>query len=492
MSVVATRFRISITTFGIVSVCNLFFWSALASASVGSVPRPATSARTVMIQMFEWPWMDLAQECEQVLGPMQIAAVQVSPPQEHLSLGSNFWWERYQPVSFQINSRSGNEDDFRQMVSRCQKVGVDVYVDVILNHMAGIQEGRGFAGTTYSKYNHTGLFSPWDFNFCGRHGDNQIRNFYDRFELQTCELLGLADLKTSSAYVRRTLTAYLDRLIDMGVAGFRLDAAKHIPAGELQAIVDQVKAPVYLVSETLIGPGQPVTINEYTGFSDVNVFPYAFDLAQAFRGGTLGSFIQFPSHYPRSDLAVVFVENHDTQRERPRLTLSRPSETDLFQLAEIFLLTWPYGYPQLFSGYDFQDYDQGPPTDPQGLTLSVFDSFGNCRAPWLCEHRKSYVQHLVRFRNVTNPIFQATRKFTASPGILAFSRGALGFVAINSKLQEFESQIPTDLKDGLYCNLIQKQNTACTETVKVKAGLAHVKLPPLSAIVLSFEEKISP
>ena len=51
---------------------------------------------------------------------------QVSPPMEHVVLPEdNYpWWQRYQPVSYKLYSRSGNEDQFADMVKRCNKVGV--------------------------------------------------------------------------------------------------------------------------------------------------------------------------------------------------------------------------------------------------------------------------------------------------------------------------------------------------------------------------------
>src|SRR5215207_9038877 len=58
----------------------------------------APPARTVFVHLFEWKWTDIAQECEQFLGPRGYAAVQVSPPQEHIVAPDNPWWERYQPV----------------------------------------------------------------------------------------------------------------------------------------------------------------------------------------------------------------------------------------------------------------------------------------------------------------------------------------------------------------------------------------------------------
>ena len=45
---------------------------------------------------------------------------------EHVILPSvNYpWWERYQPISYKLYSRSGNEEQFAEMVKRCNKVGV--------------------------------------------------------------------------------------------------------------------------------------------------------------------------------------------------------------------------------------------------------------------------------------------------------------------------------------------------------------------------------
>ena len=34
------------------------------------------------------------------------------------------WYQRYQPVSYKMDSRSGTEAEFRDMVSRCNAVGV--------------------------------------------------------------------------------------------------------------------------------------------------------------------------------------------------------------------------------------------------------------------------------------------------------------------------------------------------------------------------------
>ena len=65
---------------------------------------------TTFVHLFEWNWPDVAQECEDYLGPKGYAAVQVSPPNEHMQ-GSE-WWTRYQPVSYLLESRGGTREQF--------------------------------------------------------------------------------------------------------------------------------------------------------------------------------------------------------------------------------------------------------------------------------------------------------------------------------------------------------------------------------------------
>src|SRR5215211_7818392 len=64
----------------------------------------STPPRTVMVHLFEWRWPDVARECEDFLGPRGFAAVQISPPNEHAVVSGNPWYERYQPVSYRIES----------------------------------------------------------------------------------------------------------------------------------------------------------------------------------------------------------------------------------------------------------------------------------------------------------------------------------------------------------------------------------------------------
>ncbi len=53
-------------------------------------------------------------------------------------------------------------------------------------------------------------------------------------------MVALPDLALDKSYVRDRIVEYLNKLIDMGVAGFRIDAAKHMWPGDLQAIFSRL------------------------------------------------------------------------------------------------------------------------------------------------------------------------------------------------------------------------------------------------------------
>lgn len=77
-----------------------------------------------IVQLFEWKWSDIAKECETFLSPKGYGGVQISPPNENVIVIKRPWWERYQPISYLLKTRSGDEKDFLDMTTRCSAMGV--------------------------------------------------------------------------------------------------------------------------------------------------------------------------------------------------------------------------------------------------------------------------------------------------------------------------------------------------------------------------------
>lgn len=446
--------------------------------------------RTVFVQLFEWPWKDIARECEVYLGPAGFSAVQVSPPHEHIRWHNSPWWERYQVVSHNLNSRSGNEAEFVDMIQRCRQAGVDVYADAVLNHMTGVPQGTGFAGTGFSHYAYP-FFSYNDFHHCNRNGNDNIANYNDRYEVQNCELVDLADLATESEYVRNNLAQYLNHLLDLGVAGFRIDGAKHIPASDLAAIYAKLKRSAYIFHELIIfDSNSPVQFSEFLPHGDVTAYAYPYRLARGFKYKSIDNLLRIAQGFPPSEGSIVFVTNHDIERSDRNSTLGfNTPEQNLYRLAQIFMLAWPYGYPQVFSGYKFNNYDDGPPLTDGGMSHPVIDDDLSCQSSWTCEHRLPEVASMVRFRNQTDSSFYINNLWTNNIDQLAFGRGSEGFVVINFSDHRLQRDLLTSLPPGDYCNILGKSynlyDGTCTSPVRVeKNGYIKANLSPMSAIAL--------
>ena len=62
-----------------------------------------------------------------------LCVAQISPPNEHIVLDSPWrpWWQRYQPTGYNLCSRSGSENELRDMITRCNNVGVNHITTVI-------------------------------------------------------------------------------------------------------------------------------------------------------------------------------------------------------------------------------------------------------------------------------------------------------------------------------------------------------------------------
>jgi alpha-amylase len=424
--------------------------SDIAGGPSGSAVDPNPGPRDVILHLFEWPWASIASECTNVLGPRGFGGVQVSPPQEHVVLpGRGFpWWQDYQPVSYQLVTRRGDRAAFASMVQACHAAGVKIYVDAVINHMTGgASTGPGSAGSSFSHYAYPAAqYGDGDFHHCGRHGTDDIQVWTDRFEVQNCELVDLADLKTESSYVRGKLTAYLNDLLSLGVDGFRVDAAKHIPVGDFQAIFGGLSgSPIIFLEVIEGGPGE-IPPGDYTGLGDVTDFRYGDVVGNAFRDGNLSNLNNLAGQMAlASGDAIAFVDNHDTQRNgRARLTYK---DGTTYALAEAFMLAFPFGTPQVMSSFAFSGPDQGPPATSSGVTTPV-----NCASGWVCEHRARTTANLVGFHNQVAGT-GVTNWWTNGTNQIAFGRGNAGYVVFNRNGGSLSRTFQTGLPAGTYCDV---------------------------------------
>ena len=459
------------------------------------LPPVHAAPRTVFIHLFEWRWDDIAKECETFLGPKGFAAVQISPPNEHRVVAPVYpWWQRYQPVSYRLVSRSGDRAQFEDMVRRCNDAGVQVYVDVVINHMTGSRFpedpnfGVGSGGSAYEYYRYPPLYDAQDFHACR----SDISDYGNRWQVQNCNLVALADLDTGAEEVQAKIAAYLNDLVDLGVAGFRIDAAKHIAAGDIQGILSRVAGSPTVFQEVIESPGEPVTGAEYFQSGLVTEFDYGKKVAEFFRGGPLRSLQSLGESWAElmpSHRAVVFIDNHDNQRGHGGGGgVITHKDGRLYDLANVFMLAWPYGYPRIMSSYAFENSDQGPPGS-NGNTDPVYQGdTPNCFAEWKCEHRWRPIANMVAFRNHTLSAWSVDNWWDNGNNQIAFGRGDKGFVVINKESYPLERTFQTGLPAGSYCNAwdSELEDNQCTGTAIAVSpdGTARFRVEPWTAAAI--------
>ncbi|KAK0199513.1 glycoside hydrolase [Desarmillaria ectypa] len=433
---------------------------------------PASGNNTVIIQIFEWTWDSVASECTNFIGPAGYGFVQVSPPAEHIT--GPQWWTDYQPVSYTLTSKRGNRNQFANMIQACHTAGVKVIVDTLLNHMAASNSGVGVAGDSYTHYVYPSIYQNQDFHHCGLTSNNNIQDYSNRAQVQTCELVGLADLATETEYVRGRLAAYVNDLLSLGVDGLRLDAAKHIATNDIANIKSRFSSSPYITQEVIWGAGEPIQPSEYVQNGDVQEFRYTTALKNAFAGGWVSG-----------SQANVFVANHDTERNGNSLNVN--SANNAYVLATIFSLAHPYGTPSILSSYQFSSTDDGAPNNGAGTCSGTGGANG-----WYCQHRWVAFTGMVGFRNSVGSA-PLTNWVSPQSSQIAFGRGSAGFVAINNAGSDWTASFTTSLSDGSYCDVISgKSSTSGTCTgsgFTVSRGSFTATVPAHSAIAIHTDAK---
>ncbi len=483
----ATLARRSVTT-----VCALSLGGCQVTAQITPPPggRPVINTHSTIVQLFEWRWPDIAQECETWLGPQGYGAVQISPPHEHRIIDQDAtpfpWYQRYQPVSYELSSRSGNQAELTDMIERCDHAGVKVYADMVINQRSNAEANAGI--------NQDGDSSPQDY---ATHFSSQDRG-------------GPTALDTNSKPVQDEIATAMNTLIELGVAGFRIEAAQHIPPKKLASIVRQLRPlnkqfhtnggrPFIYQAITNPGSESPQT-SDYFGHGSVTEVDYGRNLGEQVRHGQLKNLMLFgeawnlmPSHK-----AVVFTDNHITQRSRDRniVTFNTPADNGAsYTLANVFMLAWPYGIPKVMSSYDWPREEGnwfGPPATADGQTLPV-----SCGDGWVCEHRWPSIANMVEFRNVTQSAPTIDHWWDNGNNQIAFARGKRGFVVINNETSPMTATFMTGLPEGLYCNVLATEtktasptlNDAITDTCHSSIlvdnnGRAEFSVPPRQAAAI--------
>jgi len=241
---------------------------------------------------------------------------------------------------YEIDPAFGTMEDLEALVEECHKRGVKVILDLVINHTAvkhpWFQAFRAAhqAGDTEDPYYD---YYSWSAQPEGGKTYQVIPGTEHFYECNFSP--SMPELNFDNDTVREEMVQLAKYYLDLGVDGFRFDAAKYVYygddsrnlpfwdwyMGELRAI----KSDIYTVAEVWDADG--VTIPY---FSSTNCFNFTMaqvggQITQTAQAGDVDVFTAYVSEYlskirqQREDASMVtFIANHDTDRAAGFLTLA--------------------------------------------------------------------------------------------------------------------------------------------------------------------------
>ena len=188
----------------------------------------ATNTETIL-HVWSWNFPTLAENMKKI-ADAGFTMIQTSPVNACFSPeGGNIkildekegnWYHYYQPLDWTIgNNIVGTEEEMKAMLDSARKYDIRVLVDVLPNHVAfdiDLVTDEFYAAVGgRDKMFHT-------------HGLEDIQDYNDRTQCTHQGVGGLPDVNTENPLFQKYYMEFVNKLLNMGVRGFRYDTAKHI------------------------------------------------------------------------------------------------------------------------------------------------------------------------------------------------------------------------------------------------------------------------
>lgn len=251
------------------------------------------------------------------------SAVQTSPiqlPKDYMSgTIKGEWWKCYQPLSLSVantNNWFGTKAKLKAMCDEAERYKIKVIVDIVANHVAN----NGSDGGGYANVNSNVETSLKNANYY--HSINSPITDANRYTI-TQYHMGMPDLNTGNSYIQSRVLGLLKECVDLGVDGFRFDAAKHIELptdGASYASnfwpyvtngIRDYKSDVYLYGE-ILGSAGTATSN-YTQYMSITEDVSSDNALTAAKNGNASSLKNYYLDKGENpNQAVMWAESHDT------------------------------------------------------------------------------------------------------------------------------------------------------------------------------------
>ena len=241
---------------------------------------------------------------------------------------------------YEIDPKFGTMEDLKELVELCHGRGVQIILDLVVNHTSTRHVWFQKFLTAHQNCDESDPY--YDFYTWGTgsqpgrsfHKLGNTSHFYEgNFSNE------MPELNYDNPNVRQAMVDVAKFYLDLGVDGFRFDAAKYIYYGEAERNTDfwdwymaqlrSIKPDVYSVAEVWDGDGVTIPYNSSTNCFNFTMSQVGGQIAQTAANGDPGVMARYIESYlqqiraQRSDAMLCsFIANHDMDRTAGFLPIS--------------------------------------------------------------------------------------------------------------------------------------------------------------------------
>lgn len=252
---------------------------------------------------------------------------------------------------------------FDRLIEELHKRNMKLILDIVCNHSNPDFSGK--KGELYDDGVKIADFNDDKNNWYHHYGE--VQNWEDEWQVQNCELSGLATFNENNIEYRNYIKSAIKQWLDRGVDALRVDTVKHMPIWfwqEFNADILTHRPDVFIFGEWIYSDPRSDKSVEFANESGMTILD--FGLCVAIRGalaqGAEGGFnliqdvLNLDHRYYGATELITFIDNHDMPRFQ-----SLNSDPEMLRLA-IDLIMTTRGIPCIYYGteqYLHDDTDGG-------------------------------------------------------------------------------------------------------------------------------------
>ena len=332
---------------------------------------------------------------------------------------------------YRIDPAFGTVDDLRELAALCHSRDVKLILDLPLNHTGAQNSWFRYFRNTHLRNNSSNIY--YDF-YTWLNPDDPLPSGRRFIRLSEPDVLveanfsdDMPELNFDSAYVRQAVLNVAAYWMDLGVDGFRFDAAKYPYFGDHEKNAEfwlwyvselkKINPDIYTVAEVWDGDG---IISRY--LNAFNCFHFSAAqadglIAETAKAGDVNQYVRATQSYldaiheinPEA-MNISFIANHDTDRAAGYLTAA----SGRMQMAANLYLLAP-GSPFIYYGEEIglRGSRGGAPTDANRRLAMLWGDGDTVRDPEGSTYDKQTPYSVTDLEKMSGSLLQHYRKLLA-------------------------------------------------------------------------------